>query len=323
MPLLHKYKDLRNSVPAFSGREFLIFVFFLAVSALFWFLSTLNDTYEQDYAVRIELTEVPEDVVITEPLPDTVHVVIRDKGYSLLAYTVSDVLRPVRLRYPLYAYTDGHGVVPPNEVQKMLKGRLGDQAVIAAVKAAHWDFYYNHGARKRVPVVFSGGLTPAKNYYISSTVATPDSVTIYATEAALDTINAVHTARLRIDNISQSATIETDLQPIAHAKIVPPRCTLSYFVDQLTEVVVPVPVNTIGTPEGVMMKTFPAIASVRVAVGMKRAAGVKPEQFSVVADYADIASTPGEKLHLKILVQPRGIVRATLTNPTVDYVIEQ
>lgn len=323
LTLVKKYKQIKNSLLDFSSKEFFIFLFFLATSATFWFISTLNDTYEKDYPVRVEIIDVPKDIVITESLPDTIRVILRDKGFNLLKYSFGDELQPIQLHFPQYAKSNGKGIITQNDIQKVMKGRMEPTTSITSVKSDRWEFFYSLGTKKRVPIVIDGQLIPASNYYVSRTVFTPDSATVYASATALDTIYAVYTKTQNITNIKKSETYTVELQPIMGAKIDPQTVKMSLFADQMTEVNVNVPIKTINVPEGVSLKTFPARIDVRVAVGLKQSSLIKPEQFTIVADYNDINDASHDKVAIRIQVQPKGIVRASLKVNKVDYIIEK
>ena len=313
---------MRDSLPVFSSKEFLIFCFFLVVSATFWFLSTLNDTYEKEYPLRVEITEIPHNVVITEPLPDTIRVVLRDKGYNLLEYAFNNTLRPINLRFAHYAKAGGKGSISQNDIQKILKSRTLETTQITAVKSDRWDFYYSYGEMKKVPIVVEGQLLPAPNYFVTRTVLTPDSASVYAATSVLDTIKAVYTEPQNIVDIKESATHHVALQKITGARIEPSTVRMSLIAEQMTEVMVSVPVKPVNVPDGVLLKTFPARVDVKVTVSLANASQIKPELFNVVADYNDLSANPSEKLKVKIMMQPRGIVRATLKTNKVDYILE-
>ena len=60
----HKYNDAKNLLFKLLNKEFLVFLFFLSVSAAFWFLSSLNETYEKEVKVPVEIVDVPQNIVI-------------------------------------------------------------------------------------------------------------------------------------------------------------------------------------------------------------------------------------------------------------------
>lgn len=97
-------QTVRNSLSGFVGKEFLIFLFFLALSGIFWLMKTLDETYEKEFPVCVRLTGVPKNIVMTSNLTDTVRVTIRDKGFQLLSYTTSHKLHPVVLNFNTFAY---------------------------------------------------------------------------------------------------------------------------------------------------------------------------------------------------------------------------
>lgn len=318
----HTYRKIKDFLFRTLNKEFLIFLCFLVVSFVFWFLFTLNDTYEKEIKVPIEITDTPQNIVITDSLPDSMRVTLRDKGFNLLKYVVDDNIQPLRLPFPLYAKGKGKGSVTQSEIQKLLRNRLAESTTILSVKAGHWDFFFCHGEKKKVPVLLNGSITAKQDYYISRYSITPDSVDVLAEADALDSITAVYTSPVTLTNISESSTRDITLTHIKGAKLEKDHAKLSIITDQLTEVMIKVPIKTINVPEGVSLKTFPAQAELRVAVGVRNSSIVKPEMFNVVADYNALSSSPSEKLYLQLLSQPRGIVKAYLKQPTVDYLLE-
>ena len=50
---------VRDFVFSVVNKEFLIFLFFLALSGVFWLMMTLNGTYEKELQVEMRLVGVP------------------------------------------------------------------------------------------------------------------------------------------------------------------------------------------------------------------------------------------------------------------------
>ena len=78
-----------------TNKELLIFVFFLALSGIFWLQTTLNEVYEREFAIPVSVVGIPKNAVLTSDETDTVRVTIRDKGITLLTYMYGDILRKV------------------------------------------------------------------------------------------------------------------------------------------------------------------------------------------------------------------------------------
>ena len=296
---------------------------FLVMSAVFWVLTTLNETYEAEVEVRLEIADVPANTVITEDLPDTIRVVVKDKGFNIVKYLYFDNMPVVRLPFLLYSGQQNHGSVTPGEIQKTLRHRFEETCSILSIKADHLDFYYSHGAQKKVPLLFGGSASAKTNYYVMKIKVVPDSVVVMASQNALDTIRACYTEAVEIDNLDRSVTKDVPLARIVGAKTNISRAKVRMVVDQLTEAVVPVQIKAVNLPAQTMLKTFPARIDVKVSLGMAMVGRLRPEQFSVVVDYFDLAErSPQEKLPVRIASKPDYVLKAWLTVREVDYVIE-
>ena len=86
-----------------ANRDFLVFLFFLGLSGIFWLSLTLNDTYEREFSIPVSVVDIPKNAVLTSDEVDTIKMTIRDKGIILVAYQYGDYLK--RLRIPFKNYT--------------------------------------------------------------------------------------------------------------------------------------------------------------------------------------------------------------------------
>ena len=80
------YNAIRNFLFSKANREFLVFIFFLALSGIFWLLMTLNENYEMEVRVPVRIVNIPDNVVLTSEETDTVVVLLHDKGLVLAGY---------------------------------------------------------------------------------------------------------------------------------------------------------------------------------------------------------------------------------------------
>ena len=306
------------------SKDFFVFLTFLVMSAIFWVLTTLNETYETDVEVRLELVDIPNNTVITEPLPDTIKVMVRDKGYYLVKYLYFDNMRVVRIPFALYSGQQSKGVVSPSDLQKLLRSRFGETCTILAIKADHLDFYYSHGSQKKVPLIYSGTATAKTNFYVMDVKISPDSVVVMASKSALDTINAVYTEPKDIEDVDNSVTKIVPIARIWGAKTKINQAKVRVVVDRLTEKVLNVPVTAINLPPQLLLKTFPGRVDVKVSVGASMANRLRPEQFSVTVNAEDLAERASkDKLKLSITSKPDYVLKAWLTTTAVDYVLER
>ena len=306
-----------------TSKEFLIFLFFLALSGIFWLSLTLNETYEREFSVPVSVVGVPKNAVLTSDEVDTVRVTIRDKGIMLVFYKYGDALKHIELPFRNYTQNNGTGQIPASEIQKRIYQNLVSSSKITAIKPEKMEFFYNYGTKKQVPVRWSGRVIPEELYFISKVSYEPDSVTIYASQEKLDSINMVYTEQLNYANFRDTLIVDCNLAKLKGVKTVPDHIRIKFFTDVLTEERISnIPIVGINMPEGKVLRTFPAKTSVSFVAGVSVYRNLKPEDFTVIVDYDEIRRNPSEKCHVYLKNVPSGISRAKLETIMVDYLIE-
>ena len=269
-----------------ANREFLVFLFFLALSGAFWLSLTLNDVYEKEFAVPFAVTDIPKNAVLTSNDVDTVKITIRDKGIFLLSYYYGEKLKRISVNFRNYMRNNGTGLVSQQEMQKLIYQRLLSSSKIISVKPERLEFTYNYGAKKRVPVRWSGRVIPEELYFISRVEYRPDSVT-------------------------------------KGVKIMPDHIKIRFLTDVLTEERIEgIPIQGINLPEGKVIRTFPSKVAVGCVTGINTYRNLTPKDFTVVVDYNEIKQNPTEKCRVQLKVVPHGISHAKLEINFVDYLIE-
>ncbi len=318
------YKIIKGFLSDFSGKEFLVFLFFLALSGIFWLMTTLNETYEVEYKVPLVVAGVPKNVVMTSDPSDSVRVTIKDKGFVIMAYSVYHKLSPLTVRFYAYANTKtGHASIPLADLTKMVRQQIYGSSLLTSLKCDKPDFTFNYGQNKKVRVVLAGKILPANNYYLAHVQIVPEFVSVYADKHQLETIKGVLTENLYLSNVVDTVTREVDLCAITGVKIVPSKVKVTLFTDVLTEGSVDVPIVAINKPKNLIIRTFPQMVKVRYTVGSMSYRLVRPSDFQVNVDYMEIADNPSDKCKLHLICNSRFVREATLDTPQVDYLIEQ
>lgn len=315
---------VRNFLFSRTNREFLIFLFFLALSGIFWLLMTLNETYEREIVVPVHITDIPTDIMLTSDETDTVKMTVRDRGIILLTYIYGEELKRVSVPFKTYDQGNGTGQVPAAELTKAIQSHLAASSKIISIKPEKLKYYYNTGAHKRVPIRWKGRVIPEHLYFLSHVSYSPDSVTIYASEEKLDSIRMVYTEPLNNVGFRDTLAVNCMLRKMEGVKMVPDHVRVTFYTDVLTEESMDgIPVKCINLPKDKVLRTFPAKVSVKFVTGVNVYRTLSPSDFTVVADYNEIKTRPSEKCNLYLQQAPQGVTRATLVTKQVDYLIEE
>lgn len=317
------FRAIKNFLFSIVNKEFLIFLFFLCVSAAFWVLTTLNETIDREIAVPIKLVNVPKGVVITSEMNDTLKVTVRDRGYFLFAYRYGNIIHPISIDFKNYSKDANKGMVTSADLQKQIYHQIYNSSRIVSIKPDRWEFYFTQGQKKSVPISLRGKVVPGQSYYIARVSFLPERVDVYARQSLLDSINMAYTDVLDVKELTDTIVRTVSLQKKKGVKYVPSEVVVTIYPDILTEGSVEIPVTAVNMPVGRVLRTFPARVKVTFVVGASNVRSIKPDQFKIQADYQDIEANPSEKCALRLVQQPRIVKNARLEVDHVDYLIEE
>ena len=305
------------------NKQFLIFLFFLALSSVFWIFQTLNETYEEDFQVPLELRNVPSNVVITTDLPENLHILLRDKGSQLLAYRYTRQFKPVVVDYNTYSNPSGHVSILGNELQRQIAAQLLPGTQMLGLKPDTLDFYYNFGQFKRVPIRPLGEVRAGRLYSLAKTVYSEDSVTVYASREQLDTITAAYLQPFNLRNLTDTTHVKSNFVKVKGAKFVPAQIGVTFCIDRLVEKTIQVPVQQVNFPASKQLRTFPASVKVTFQVGMGLYRKITSENFVLVVNYEDLLKNKSTYCHLSLKTIPEGVSHVRISPQDVEYVIEE
>ena len=287
-------------------------------------MTALNETYEREVSVPAYLVNVPKNVVITSDMEDTVRVTVRDKGFALLAYIYGEGVRPININFQSFVTRQsGYGVVPSQELMKMVNQRFSGASKVVQVKPDRLDFYYNYGQSRQVPVKMAGVVVPGKSFYLARTRFWPETVTVYGSKQTLDSLRYVKTVPINITNFNDTVVKTVALEKIKGVKIVPNIVRIGLYPDILTEETIEVPVTAVNMPEGKVLRSFPQRVTVNFIVGASMFRSISSDQFAVVVDYNELIEHPSDKCNIHLRQCPQGVRNARLQMTQVDYLIEE
>lgn len=316
------YIKIRQLLFRMLNRQFLIFLFFLALSTAFWLFQSLDESYEQEFSIPLRLKKVPENVVITTDLPRHLRVMLKDKGVALLHYRYGRSLSPVTIDFEEYANPSGRVRLLTNDLMKQVYSQFSVSTRIESVQPDTLEYFYNYGESKRVPVRIQGDIHADVRYYLSSVRLNPDSVTVYAVREVLDTITAAYTNPVFVKNVTDTLSWTEELASVRGAKFDPSVVKIALAVDQMTEKTVQVPVVGVNFPATKALRTFPSKVNVSFHVGMGMYRRINADNFVLVINYEELLENKTGKCQLSLKTIPTGVSHVRINPQEVDFLIE-
>ena len=304
---MDELNQIKQKVERKNKRSIFTFLVFLAISTAAWFLVKLSEDYVTQTTFRLQMEEVPADKWVSSG-EQSVKMSLNIDGFHTLRYKmIRDRFVSISLNEVSYRLENGNTYSFSSQyVAEKVAERLGINASDITMNDA--KVYFNMDALKSkvVPVVLQSDITTARQYDIYGIpMLDPSSVTIFGPEEVIDTVKAVGTELLTMNNVSQdfSATLPLDLlgdQIRSNIKEV----KVDVQVEKYTEMDVEVPIKV---ADSLKMRFFPETMSVKCLVAMRDYASITPESFTVAID--------GQQLQA---MQPLLDVRLATWPPTVQ-----
>lgn len=320
---LKLYKQMKDFLLSDKSREFFIFLFFFFIASGFWLLQTLNNDYETEFSIPVKLKGVPNNVVITSEPASELHIKVKDKGTVLLNYMLGKSFYPITLDFNDYKGTNGHVSVYAPQFERKILSQLNASTRLLSLKPDTLEYYYSTGESKLVPVRLQGTVSAGREYYLSDTIFTPDSVLVYASEKALDTITVAYTQKLKLEDISDTLKRQVSLASRKGVKFVPASIEMMLPVDIYTEKTVEVPLRGVNFPADKVLRAFPSKVQVTFQVGLSRFRQISADDFHIYVSYEELLHLGSDKYTVKLKNIPKGVSHVRFNPEQVDFLIEQ
>lgn len=313
---------VRNFLRINDAKEFLVFLFFLFTAFIFWYLTTMNQEYEMTYTVRPELKNVPDDVLLTEPLPQEMKVVLKDRGDKLVEYKARGKMKSLAIDYRQHAHT-GHTAIYGSELEKLISGGLSSSTEIVSVTPDTLQYYAADARGVKLPVRLRGAVGADRQHAIEQVRLTPDSVTVYAARSITDTMSAVYTPYVHCAELADSVKQMVGLGDGAWGvRYEPSEVELAVAVSPYVMKSVQVPVEGYMFPYGQQLKTFPSKVKVSFRVTLDDFRQVTEQSFRILVRHSQISDNPSGKVMLLLDEMPDNVTDVVIEPTEVDYLIE-
>ena len=322
----HQLKQTKNFMRNFlrinNSREFLVFLFFLFAAFVFWYLTTMNQEYEMTYAVRLNLKNVPDNMLVTEPLPKEIKVVLKDKGDKLVEYKARGRMKVLNIDYRQHNVM-GRTAIYGTELSKLLGGGLASSTQIVSTSLDTLKYYVADAHGVKLPLRLRGTIEADRQHVVEHVTLSPDSVTVYAARQVTDTMTAVYTPYVRCvelaDSVKQVLTLGQGEWGVRYS---PSEVTLNVAVSPYVSKSVMVPVVGYMFPYGQQLKTFPSKVKVTFRVGLSDFREVSEDDFKILVRHSQIQDNVSGKVELSLAEKPDNVTDACIEPATVDYLIE-
>ena len=304
-------------------RNLPVFLIFLGLSAIFWFLQTIQENTEVTLSYRLIIEDMPNDVVFTSDMPSEINVSYSSKGWNAFYYKFMRNDNPeIVINFKEVNQKSGKVIIDANTLRRAVMRKKPQGMTFKTTSPNKIEAYYSNGQHKRVPVIFNGRVSTTAGRYQCGTILMPDSVDIYAPKHIYGSINHVKTKNVTYTDLEDTLQTRLALLVPRGAKAIPDSVDTRICVDIFTDKTLQATVYSENVPHNKLIRTFPLKVNVTFLVSATLYDEINASDFLLAIDYKELSSD-SKRCRIHVRQKPGNIRNLRISPETVEYIIEQ
>lgn len=250
------------------GKNILTFGVFLVVATLFWFMMSLNDEVQRDYAVKIQLSDMPKDITLLSDAPLSIDVSVNDRGRNLIKYDWGESPK-IELKFSDFSIIDDKMIIGNRTVKSKVRKLFSNSAEIGTIRPDSIVLPFTSSPGVKLPVVLNLDVISSPQYIIhGNIIVSPDSVTIFAADGVDTKMSSVRTKILSVRNISDTMTYKIAIATEPGMRAIPATVEVTVPVEPLITKNYNIPIKTVNVPNSYNLLAFPSTVEVSCLIPM-------------------------------------------------------
>ena len=303
--------------------KILTFAFFLLLSATFWFILVLRQTFEATIEIPIKYTGIPDSVLLKNDLPSKINVGVSDKGLTLFRSFVLNGNDTIEINVRNYILAE-NTLLKDDQLAQLIKNKFEKSTTLLRYNPARISLDYSLLKSKKVPVIFDGEVTTVPNFLLSGDIEVkPDSVTAYSSEEILDKLNVAFTTSNKFEDLEKNSVFKLHIRQQDKVRFRPDFVHVTIPVAEFAQKELTVPITCLNQPFGTEAVFFPSNVSVSFAVSLKDFNNISASDFSINLDYTELEQATNGVVKLRLTESPNYIQNISLRPASVEFILEK
>jgi YbbR domain-containing protein len=271
----------------------------LLIALFLWFHAITEKDYEVKRRASIQITAIPEGLILAKPIPTEAIVRLKGTGKQLIVLYFSDLHLMVDATWAKKGATETN--LYPEHVD-IPQGR--GATVTEIVSPWKIDLEFDTQLEKKVMVRSDITIEPLEGYVqVGSIAFRPDSDLVIGPDQQVKAIDSVTTDSINYSGVKKAITdVVKMLTPKEfNVTVVPQRINASIDIQRLVQRTIDeIPVTLIHLPPGTTAHLEPGVISITVSGGEKYLSTLTREDFSVSADYRRARRRTDNRINARI-----------------------
>jgi len=298
------------------------FSLFFAIAFVFLIFSKLSNDYKQIIKLKINLTNIQDEIILENDSVNTINAYVEAKGFALIPLMFKNATD-----ITFDAKTDV--ITKPNQfifdVQKhqfLIEERLGKSYEVLSLLPDTLVLSYSKRASKLVPIILNSTINYAVGYDINGDFSfNVDSVKVVGSASEVDKISSLTTEKMELNDVNTDIkqSVRLDVSEFDKIEVFPKSISVSGVVTRFTEGTIEIPIIVTDKPNNVEINYFPKTVTIAYYVDLDNYSSIKATDFSVECSYSDVKDIQTYFVP-KIVKKPEFVKRVSIKQKRIDFI---
>ena len=298
------------------------FSLFFAIAFVFLIFSKLSNDYKQIIKLKINLTNIQDEIILENDSVNTINAYVEAKGFALIPLMFKNATD-----ITFDAKTDV--ITKPNQfifdVQKhqfLIEEQLGKSYEVLSLLPDTLVLSYSKRASKLVPIILNSTINYAVGYDINGDFSfNVDSVKVVGSASEVDKISSLTTEKMELNDVNTDIkqSVRLDVSEFDKIEVFPKSISVSGVVTRFTEGTFEIPIIVTDKPNNVEINYFPKTVTIAYYVDLDNYSSIKATDFSVECSYSDVKDIQTYFVP-KIVKKPEFVKRVSIKQKRIDFI---
>lgn len=313
-------QTIKNILRRFSLREVCVFACFVVFAALIWYAHAMSSVRSAVVPMVVKYTGVPEDILLSDSLPTTISLELRDAGRRLKMYSDNPLSYSFNIGEQLKRER-GTFTLSSDVIHTAVNSLLQGTTKLQSISPEQIVGTYARQHSKEVPIRLVADITPAAQYQlVGQPTLLTKKVTVLGSSKQLNEIDSVETLPLVLKDIKDSIVLTATIAPLPNVRFAQNEVQVRVVTEQFTEKVIVKPIKTKNVPEGTHLRIFPSEVSVMLRIGIAHFNDVDEKDVEVWCKYP---TQDVDRLPVQVSCRKPYVTVTRCTPAAVEFIIEQ
>jgi hypothetical protein len=300
----------------------------VCISAFFWILNSLDKNYTTSVLLPVKYKGFPAGKIVLNELPTSIKINLSAKGFNLIPIKIFTKNNSLKIDFSQINFNKkGEELyrIPSSDLFDQVRNNFSQNVKINNLFPDTISFLLTEKYSKKVQVVPLYSIKFNNQYNISDTLTvTPKYIRIYGPKKELENINFIKTDSIFLEYPETAKSVKIKLgKKTKYVELENDFVNVNIPIEKFTEKKLSIPINTLNTPDSVLLKTFPENIELTILTPLSKYDLINESQFRISVNYAEITEQQKIRLPLVIEKKPEFVIINYMKPEKVEFIIRK